>query len=566
MNVLITSASRKVSLVRAFQSALARYKGGNVIAVDITPYAPALYFADKHFLVSRSDEPDFVEELLHLCQRERVGLLVPTRDEELPVFASARRRFEATGTRVLIATEETVQTCQDKKAFTEFCKTRGFGIPRTYQRDQWLEAEFPAFIKPRFGKGARGARLVIDKAEIQSILDSPDEWIVQEYVRWPEYTIDLLSDFGGRPISTVPRLRQLVVAGEAYISRTSNEPELIEEAGRLAKDLRLVGHNTIQCFWDGKQVKFIEVNPRFGGAAALGIAAGADSPMMLVELVHGEELPPRIGEFEPDLVMLRFTEDLFFKASALESLPNDAGAIAQKSSRRSVNAKIQAVLFDLDNTLYPEEEFVVSGFRAAAKCLAACKGLDADELVDQMRSILRREGRAKLFNTLLQEIQLESSVWIEILLCAYRSHQPSIKLFPEAISVLETLRGCGIAVGLITDGMASVQRQKIAALGLKHYMDIIVCTDELGDGCGKPSTVPFEVALTLLGIVPSGAAYVADDVSKDFAGPNQMGMTSIQIGSGELVGLPAKPVVDPAFLPQIVATSLGDILGILKRL
>ena len=84
MNVLITSASRKVSLVRSFQAALKRRGGGNVIAVDISSFAPALYFADQHFLVPRSTEPRFIPELLRLCKQERVGLLVPTQLLELP--------------------------------------------------------------------------------------------------------------------------------------------------------------------------------------------------------------------------------------------------------------------------------------------------------------------------------------------------------------------------------------------------------------------------------------------------------------------------------------------------
>jgi carbamoyl-phosphate synthase large subunit len=80
-----------VSLVRAFQSALADFGGGNVIAVDVTPYAPALYFADRRFLVSPSTTPLFIDEILDICKRENVALLIPTRDEELAQFAEGTR-------------------------------------------------------------------------------------------------------------------------------------------------------------------------------------------------------------------------------------------------------------------------------------------------------------------------------------------------------------------------------------------------------------------------------------------------------------------------------------------
>jgi FMN phosphatase YigB (HAD superfamily) len=98
-------------------------------------------------------------------------------------------------------------------------------------------------------------------------------------------------------------------------------------------------------------------------------------------------------------------------------------------------------------------------------------------------------------------------------------------------------------------------------------MDVIVCTDELGAGCAKPSTVPFEVALNLLGVAPSRAAYVADDVEKDFAGPNRLRIKSVQVRSAGLVGVPRKPAPDdPVFLPQMQAGSLTEALNILDLL
>ena len=103
-NVLITSAARKVLLVRAFHDALARLGGGgSVIAADLNPQSAALYAADAARLLPRSDDPSFVDTLLALCAEERVGLVVPTRDEELPLFAGVRDRFAAAGTVVLVS-------------------------------------------------------------------------------------------------------------------------------------------------------------------------------------------------------------------------------------------------------------------------------------------------------------------------------------------------------------------------------------------------------------------------------------------------------------------------------
>ncbi|HME35368.1 MAG TPA: ATP-grasp domain-containing protein [Candidatus Sulfotelmatobacter sp.] len=567
MNVLITSASRKVSLVRAFQSALARRGGGSVVAVDTSPFAPALYLADRHFLVPPSTDPQFIDHIVGLCQRESVGLIVPTRDEELPIFAAARSRLEQQGRRVLVPSAETVRICQDKLAFVEFCRTHQFETPRTCQPHQWSHAEFPLFVKPRLGKGAQGARRVDHEGDLREAASDPERWLIQEFVDCPEYTVDLLADFEGRVISAVPRLRQLVVAGESYVSRTVNEPVLITESARLATELRLVGHNTIQCFWDGKQVKFIEVNPRFGGAAALGIAAGADTPALLLRLLEGEAIPARLGEFQSDLIMMRFTDDLFLSASQLASVTKNHAAAATKSSENRAGSSLQAVLFDLDNTLYAEEQFVASGFRAVAQCLAKHQNLDPDTLFANMMLILHRQGRGRVFSNLLHNLGLDSEAWLKTLLLVYRSHTPALSLFPETENAIATLKHRGLRVGLVTDGPAFTQRRKIASLDLERQMDVIVCTGELGDNCAKPSTIPFEVALTMLSVPPNAAAYIGDDISKDFAGPNRLGMKTVQVCSSGLVGVrPAAAPHDPIFQPQMKAVSLTEALKTLGLL
>lgn len=113
---------------------------------------------------------------------------------------------------------------------------------------------------------------VDSEMDLRTALKRVPEAIIQEYVCDPECTIDLFADFYGRVISVVPRLRMRVVSGESFVSQTIKDYSLINQAIHLATQLKLVGHNTIQCFFsDRKEVKFIEVNPRFGGAANLGL-------------------------------------------------------------------------------------------------------------------------------------------------------------------------------------------------------------------------------------------------------------------------------------------------------
>lgn len=190
---------------------------------------------------------------------------------------------------------------------------------------------------------------------------------------------------------------------------------------------------------------------------------------------------------------------------------------------------MKAVLFDLDDTLYPEIEFVKSGFRVVARYLSSRYHLDENALFAQMLDILQKEGRGKIFDNLLHSLGLYTKEKVKLLVYLYRSHRPTIQLYDDVLPTLEYLRRCGMRLGIVTDGMASVQRNKIAALGLENLFDVIICTDELGRECWKPSTVPYKIALDLLQISLLEAVYVGDDISKDFLGPNSIGMLTIQV-------------------------------------
>lgn len=315
-SVLIMSAARKVPLVRAFQAAM-RTEGlpGEVLAADVQPLAAALYAADRGFVVPRQEAPGYLEFLLSLCAREGVGLLIPTRDEELPFFSHHRDAFSARGVCVMVAAPGTIGTCQDKQAFLQHLAAHRFAFPRTYGMEELAAgaSTFPLFAKPRVGKGGTGLLRIADTSALADALASHGgTHVFQEFVTAPEYTVDVFCTLAGELISAVPRERSQVVSGESWITRTVPADGMLEEVGRLVRSLQLVGHNTVQCFRrSGERPLFIEVNPRFGGAANLGFAAGHPTPQYLLRLLHGLPVVPVIGAYKVGLTMLRHTADLF---------------------------------------------------------------------------------------------------------------------------------------------------------------------------------------------------------------------------------------------------------------
>lgn len=202
--------------------------------------------------------------------------------------------------------------------------------------------------------------------------------------------------------------------------------------------------------------------------------------------------------------------------------------------------RIDTVLFDLDDTLYRELDFVVAALACVAEFLEQRTGVRASSFREDMLKILETHGRGHVFDLLLKQHDLPLA-WVSPMLFVYRRARPRLQLFPDARNFLERLRFSEVQTGIVTDGCALVQAGKVTGLGLETLMDIVVYTDTLGEGAGKPSSIGYEVALELLEADPSTSAYVANDVRKDFVGPRHLGMTGVLVTRGMLGVLDRQP-------------------------
>lgn len=295
INVLILSAGRRVELVNAFRAARARLGfDGLVHAADLCASAPALVFADRAHLLPRTASEEYLDALIRLCQENRISLVVPTIDTELTLLARERDRIAAeSGAIVQISSPECVAICRDKVKTAEFFRKHGFGIPKTYCKEQLDRGEydFPLFIKPRDGSSSIGAFRVNNQEELTFFRRYVSDPIVQECVSGTEYTLDIFTDFQGNIVSIVPRIRLAVRGGEILKGRIDMNPSIIAEARRLVARLRPCGHITVQgILGEDGLMRYLEINPRFGGGAPMSIAAGADSCEWLYRLCAGEKI------------------------------------------------------------------------------------------------------------------------------------------------------------------------------------------------------------------------------------------------------------------------------------
>ncbi len=321
-NILITAASRRVPLVRAFRAAAARCGGGAVVVTDVNALSPAVYQGDSAYRVPLTSDPSYLDEVMAICEAEQVGLLIPTIDDELPVFARAADAFAARGVRVVVSPELTTRVCNDKFETCRALRANGISaaasfLPGTLPRD----SELPLFIKPRFGRGGVGAIVARTRRELEFFVEYVPDPVVQAYLDGPEFTIDVLCDFDGHPLSIVPRERVVVRAGVIDRGRTVNDPRLIELALACTRALPFRGPINIQCRVVQGRPTVFEINPRFSGGIPLTIAAGADFPAMLLRLHAGQRVTPSIGAFADDFWMTNYEESIFLPADAIRLEP-----------------------------------------------------------------------------------------------------------------------------------------------------------------------------------------------------------------------------------------------------
>ena len=232
--------------------------------------------------------------------------------------------------------------------------------------------------------------------------------------------------------------------------------------------------------------------------------------------------------------------------------------------RSTEAAPWQAVVFDLDDTLYPERDFVLSGFRAVAAWLEARIGVPAAHGYDELRALFAAGVRGNTFDRWLEERGLPAHAFVPEMVRVYREHEPRLSPFPEVPELLAALRR-GSRLGLVSDGPLAVQRAKLAAVGLEQFFDAVVFSDAWGREAWKPSLLPFTTVLERLGTPAAASVYVADNPVKDFLGARRVGMRTVRVRrpGGEYAHL-GPPAGEHA--PHATIESLRDLEGALVRL
>ncbi len=310
--VLFTCTGQRVDMVDAFNAA-----GATTIATETSILAPTIHRASHYALVPAFTDADYVPALAELVRKYSVDVIVPITDFDHRILSELSSREALAPALVLLPDRDVIENTADKyNAHVFFCE-HGIGSPET-----WLPEDlpdeidcYPVLVKAREGFSGNHIYRARDREELDFFLRYTEvSSMVQKQCQGTEFSIDLFCDLDNRCLNAIPRSMIHSKGGESIKGMSVRDPELIELGRRVGETMRLRGPATVQCFRESNgRLEITDVNPRFGGAFALPLAAGSHYPELIMALAAGEHPEPHVGEFEEGVVMMRYYSQIVMK-------------------------------------------------------------------------------------------------------------------------------------------------------------------------------------------------------------------------------------------------------------
>ena len=314
MNILITSAGTRNKVVEYFKREIG--ENGCVIATDMSDLAPAIYLADKYYLVPRIDDPCYIDKLLDICIKENVDCLFALIDPELSLIAKNKDRFLNIGVTPLISDYDIVELAFNKYEMYKYLKRHRFNTPKTYINKKTFykdlnenKISFPVFVKPVKGSASIDISKVTTKEEIDLLFNLYDDLIIQEYMDGQEIGVDVYIDpISKKVVSIFTKEKIKMRAGETDKSRSFKDKELFELIVKLVEKIGYVYMIDIDIFRINGKYYISEINPRFGGGYPHAYECGVNFPKMIINSMNNIKNKKEIGNYDDDIYMMKYNE------------------------------------------------------------------------------------------------------------------------------------------------------------------------------------------------------------------------------------------------------------------
>lgn len=314
VNILLLSVGTRNKIVQYFKKACSGH--GRVVAADMSSLAPALYEADKHYIVPRMTEPGYVDVILDICKKERISGVLSLIDPELSLLAMHTDEFKAIGTEVIGSNYRLCEMSLDKWQMYQWLKAHGYCCAETYADLTSFTAalncgkiSFPVFVKPARGSASIAISKAYDLETVELLFAHRENLIVQEYLEGQEIGADVYIDMLNKEVVSVFTKKKLVMrAGETDKAVSFKDAELFSLIERFVTEAGYTGQIDIDIFDIDGRYYISEVNPRFGGGYPHAYACGVNVPAMILRNLRGEANQPAVGAYREGIAMMKYNE------------------------------------------------------------------------------------------------------------------------------------------------------------------------------------------------------------------------------------------------------------------
>lgn len=326
MNILILSAGTRNAIVTYFRQALGG--GGRVVAADADPLSPALYEADRYYVIPPICAPDYIDRVMGICERERITGVMSLIDPETCRLARDGERFRAAGVTLIGSNAALCELAYDKYRMYQWMRAHGYPCAASWpDRNGFLtavaagEAGYPVFMKPVRSSASVNACIAPDPATVEWVLAHKSGMMLQRYLPGAEIGADVYVDLiSGETVSVFTKKKLRMRAGETDRSVSIKDDRLFDLIGRFVTEAGFLGPVDIDLFETEEGYVISDVNPRFGGGYPHAHACGCDHVRMIVENLRGKSNRKRIGQYPAGVYMIKYSE-----ATVLDRLPEAAG-------------------------------------------------------------------------------------------------------------------------------------------------------------------------------------------------------------------------------------------------
>ena len=314
MNILILSCGARNKIIQYFKKELSGK--GEVMATDCSKLAPALYDADKYFIVPRMNENGYLDIILDICKENNIKAVLSLIDPELSLLAKNKDRFLEIGTTPIVSDYDLVEMCFDKYKFYEFLTQNKINTIKSYVDKEVFYKDietgiikYPVFIKPVRGSASININKVSTKKEVELLFSRHENLIIQEFMDGPEYGADCYIDMtSGELVAVFAKEKIKMRAGETDKSVSVKDEELFELIKRFVKVAGFKGIIDIDIFKVNDEYYISEVNPRFGGGYPHGYECGVNIPEMIIKNMDGNANKRAIKGYNEGIYMMKYNE------------------------------------------------------------------------------------------------------------------------------------------------------------------------------------------------------------------------------------------------------------------